>query len=544
MRRARLRGVPAADRAAPDRARRRRPGREGERARAGHLLPCDPRPAAPGPDRLHLRSRQGILREADHGEGHRPDGGGARARVAGRRAGGGHRAPGREVLARPPRRGPAEGQEHGGAASEQSGEVRARPRRRPGRADRRRRGPGRRRRSPRAGVGDHGQAARPPALGSFSADHRRVAPPSDDHVAGRALRRDLPRTESVMAATADDGKMLSRVAAPEEAQFERQLRPRTFEEYVGQEQAVSSLKISVDAAKMRQECVDHVLLYGPPGLGKTTLAGILANGLGTTLVTTSGPAIERGADLMGILTNLGEKDVLFIDEVHRLPRAVEELLYPAMEDFAVNFVIDKGLHARTLKYALRPFTLVAATTRPGMLSAPLRERFGIFHHLDFYSDPELTRIVTRSAAILESRIEPEAAHEIARRSRGTPRIVNRLLRRVRDYALVHARPVIGEAIARDALDREGVDTRGLDRLDRRFLGAIIDQYGGGPVGLEAVAATINDEAETLTEMVEPYLLKIGFVVRTPNGRRATREAYQHLDKQPPAAAPGQAGLFE
>jgi Holliday junction DNA helicase RuvB len=338
--------------------------------------------------------------------------------------------------------------------------------------------------------------------------------------------------------------MLSRVAAPEEAQFERQLRPRSFAEYVGQEQAVASLRVSVEAAKLRHECVDHVLLYGPPGLGKTTLAGIIANEMGTTLVTTSGPAIERGADLMGILTNLAENDVLFIDEVHRLPRAVEELLYPAMEDFSVNFVIDKGLHARTLKYALRPFTLVAATTRPGMLSAPLRERFGIFHHLDFYSDPELTRIVTRSAAILGSRIEPEAAHEIARRSRGTPRIVNRLLRRVRDYALVHARPVIDEAIARDALDREGVDTRGLDRLDRRFLGAIIDQYGGGPVGLEAVAATINDEAETLSEMVEPYLLKIGFVVRTPNGRRATREAYKHLDKQPPAAAPGQAGLFE
>jgi Holliday junction DNA helicase RuvB len=346
------------------------------------------------------------------------------------------------------------------------------------------------------------------------------------------------------AAAPDEGRMLSRVAAPEEAQFERQLRPRSFAEYVGQEQAVASLQVSVEAAKLRHECVDHVLLYGPPGLGKTTLAGIIANEMGSTLVTTSGPAIERGADLMGILTNLAEHDVMFIDEVHRLPRPVEELLYPAMEDFSVNFVIDKGLHARTLKYALRPFTLVAATTRPGMLSAPLRERFGIFHHLDFYSDPELTRIVTRSAAILESRVEGDAALEIARRSRGTPRIVNRLLRRVRDYALVHASPLITEAIARDALDREGVDTRGLDRLDRRFLGAIIDQYGGGPVGLEAVAATINDEAETLTEMVEPYLLKIGLVVRTPNGRRATREAYHHLGKQPPAAAPGQPGLFE
>jgi Holliday junction DNA helicase RuvB len=346
------------------------------------------------------------------------------------------------------------------------------------------------------------------------------------------------------AAVPDEGKMLSRAAAPEEAQFERQLRPRSFEEYVGQEQAVASLRVSVEAAKLRRECVDHVLLYGPPGLGKTTLAGILANEMGTSLVTTSGPAIERGADLMGILTNLGDKDVLFIDEVHRLPRPVEELLYPAMEDFAVNFVIDKGLHARTLKYALRPFTLVAATTRPGMLSAPLRERFGIFHHLDFYSEAELARIVTRSATILDARIDGSGAREVARRSRGTPRIANRLLRRVRDYAQVSGGGGISEAIARDALDREGVDARGLDRLDRRFLVAIVDHYGGGPVGLEAVAATINDEAETLSEMVEPYLLKIGFVVRTPNGRRVTREAYLHLGKQPPATGPGQPGLFE
>jgi len=337
--------------------------------------------------------------------------------------------------------------------------------------------------------------------------------------------------------------MLSRAVAPEEVQFERQLRPRTFDEYVGQEQAVASLRVSVDAARLRGECVDHVLLYGPPGLGKTTLAGIIANAMGTNLVTTSGPAVERGADLMGILTNLGEHDVMFIDEVHRLPRAVEELLYPAMEDFAVNFVIDKGMHARTLKYALRPFTLVAATTRPGMLSAPLRERFGIFHHLDFYSEAELGRIVTRSARILDTPIDADGAAEIARRSRGTPRIVNRLLRRVRDYAQVSGGGRVTAPIASDALDREGVDARGLDRLDRRFLAAIVDVYAGGPVGIEAVAATINDEAETLSEIVEPYLLKIGFIAREPRGRRVTREAYLHLGRTPPAAA-GQGGLFE
>jgi holliday junction DNA helicase RuvB len=347
-----------------------------------------------------------------------------------------------------------------------------------------------------------------------------------------------------VSVTAEESRMASRAAAPEEVQFERALRPRTFEEYVGQEQAVASLRVSVEAARQRAECVDHVLLYGPPGLGKTTLAGIIANEMGTNLVQTAGPAIERGADLMGILTNLAANDVMFIDEVHRLPRTVEELLYPAMEDFAVNFVIDKGMHARTLKYALRPFTLVAATTRPGMLSAPLRERFGIFHHLDFYSELELTRIVTRSAAILDTRIDAGGAGEIARRARGTPRIVNRLLRRVRHYAQVSGDGAVTEAIARDALDREGVDARGLDRLDRRFLGAIVDAYGGGPVGIEAVAATINDDAETLAEIVEPYLLKIAFVAREPRGRRVTREGYAHLGKQPPTGATGQGALFE
>jgi Holliday junction DNA helicase RuvB len=245
---------------------------------------------------------------------------------------------------------------------------------------------------------------------------------------------------------------------------------------------------------------------------------------------------------MGILTNLAERDVLFVDEVHRLPRIVEELLYPAMEDFAVNFVMDKGLNARSMKIPLRPFTLVAATTRPGMLSSPLRERFGIFHHLDFYELDDLVKIVVRSAAILGARVEPGGAEAVARRARGTPRIANRLLRRVRDYSQVKGDGVVTAAAARDALDREGVDEAGLDRLDRRFLGAIIEQYGGGPVGLEAIAATINDEAETLAEMVEPFLLKIGYLVRSPNGRKATAAAYAHLGHARPVAETGQREL--
>jgi Holliday junction DNA helicase RuvB len=244
--------------------------------------------------------------------------------------------------------------------------------------------------------------------------------------------------------------------------------------------------------------------------------------------STSGPALERGDDLMGILTSLEPRDLLFVDEIHRLPRPVEELLYPAMEDFEVNFVVEKGMHARTMRIPLKPFTLVGATTRPGMLSSPLRERFGIFHHLDFYDEDEVASIVTRSASILGVPVESGGALEIARRARGTPRIANRLLRRVRDFTQVKADGRVTRAVAEAALTLEGVDGRGLDRLDRRFLQAIIEQYGGGPVGLEAIAATINDEAETLAEMVEPYLLKIGFVVRTQTGRRATPVAYQHL----------------
>ena len=340
----------------------------------------------------------------------------------------------------------------------------------------------------------------------------------------------------------DEARVMSRVALPEEAQLERQLRPQRLDEYVGQRAAVESLRISVEAARGRGEPLDHVLLSGPPGLGKTTLASIMANEMNAALVTTAGPSLDRGADLMGILTNLGERDVLFIDEIHRLPRVVEELLYPAMEDFAVNFIMDKGLNARTMRIPLRPFTLVAATTRPGMLSSPLRERFGIFHHLDFYELDDLVSIVTRSASILSAPLEPGGAEAIARRARGTPRIVNRLLRRVRDYAQVKAQGVVTSAIARDALDREGVDQAGLDRLDRRFLTAIIEQYGGGPAGLEAIAATINDEAETLAEVVEPFLLKIGFIVRTPSGRKATGAAYAHLGYARPVREIGQGEL--
>ncbi len=340
----------------------------------------------------------------------------------------------------------------------------------------------------------------------------------------------------------DEARVMSRVALPEETQVERQLRPQRLHEYVGQRAAVESLRVSVEAARQRGEPLDHVLLSGPPGLGKTTLAAIMANEMQANMVTTAGPSLERGADLMGILTNLAERDVLFIDEIHRLPRVVEELLYPAMEDFSVNFVMDKGLNARTIRIPLRPFTMVGATTRPGMLSSPLRERFGIFHHLDFYSGEELGAIIRRSASILGASITADGAEAIARRARGTPRIANRLLRRVRDYAQVKADGIVTGEVAVRALDQEGVDEAGLDRLDRRFLTAIIEQYKGGPVGLDAIAATINDEAETLAEVVEPFLLKIGYVVRSPNGRKATAAAYAHLGHALPASAGGQGQL--
>jgi Holliday junction DNA helicase RuvB len=314
----------------------------------------------------------------------------------------------------------------------------------------------------------------------------------------------------------------------EEEIYGASLRPRSFDEYVGQTTVVENLKIAIDAARKRGEPIEHILFYGPPGLGKTTLASLIARDLGRSFHPTSGPTLEKPKDLVGILTSLGDGDILFIDEIHRLGRIVEEFLYPAMEDFQIDFVVDRGAYAKTLKLPLKHFTLVGATTRAGMLSAPLRERFGLMAHLDYYDVEELRHIVMRSADVLNVPIDHDAAVTIAARSRGTPRIANRLLRRVRDYAEVRAGGRITQAVADEALEREGVDRLGLDRLDRAFLRTIIEQYGGGPVGIAAIAATLTEDAETLEDVVEPYLLKRAFVVRTASGRKATAEAYRHL----------------
>ena len=306
------------------------------------------------------------------------------------------------------------------------------------------------------------------------------------------------------------------------------LRPRTLDEYIGQEKAKENLRVFIQAAKMRGEALDHVLLHGPPGLGKTTLAGIIANERGVNLRITSGPSIEKAGDLAALLTNLQENDILFVDEIHRLDRAVEEILYPAMEDYAIDIIIGKGPSANSIRLDLPHFTLIGATTRSGQLTAPLRDRFGVTLRLALYTPAELARIVTRSAGILGIEIEPEGAHEIASRSRGTPRIANRMLRRVRDFAQVRAGGVITKEVANDALLRLEVDKQGMDALDRRMLRSIIESYGGGPVGLEALASTINEEAVTLEDVYEPYLLQQGYLTRTPRGRCATRKAYEHL----------------
>ncbi len=306
------------------------------------------------------------------------------------------------------------------------------------------------------------------------------------------------------------------------------LRPRELSEYIGQGQVVETLEIAIQAAKKRKEPLDHILFHSPPGLGKTTLAHIIATEMGVRIITSSGPALEKGGDLISILTHLERGDVLFIDEVHRLPKIVEEFLYPAMEDFCIDFIFDKGAHARSHRYRLERFTLVGATTRAGLLSAPLRERFGILRSLDFYSDEDLCKVISRSAALLEVPIDQGGTEEIAKRSRGTPRIANRLLKRVRDFAEIRGQGKIDRKIANEALELEGVDQIGLTGLDRRFLETIIRYYKGGPVGIEAIAATLQEESDTLIDMVEPFLLKIGFVARMQNGRRATELAYEHF----------------
>jgi Holliday junction DNA helicase RuvB len=329
-------------------------------------------------------------------------------------------------------------------------------------------------------------------------------------------------------------RILSPQESLEDEVYGASLRPRTFDDYVGQHRVVENLRISIEAARARREPLEHILLYGPPGLGKTTLAGLVAREMGANFRPTSGPTLEKPKDLVGILTSLEEGDILFIDEIHRLGRVVEEFLYPAMEDFQIDFVVDRGAYAKTIKLPLKRFTLVGATTRAGMLSAPLRDRFGIVHHLDYYEPADLERIVTRSALLLGAQLDSQGAHTIAARSRGTPRLANRLLRRVRDFAEVRASGAITSAVAEEALAREGVDGLGLDRMDRAFLRALIESYRGGPAGIAAIAATLNEDTQTLEDVVEPYLLKAGFVVRTASGRKATESAYRHLG----AIAPG------
>lgn len=336
-------------------------------------------------------------------------------------------------------------------------------------------------------------------------------------------------TDDFLTRSSPEQGILSRSQQPEDREPEiLSLRPRMLAEYIGQKEVVEALRIAIEAAKKRKEPLEHILFHGPPGLGKTTLAHIIANEMGGNLTVTSGPALEKGGDLLGILTRLEEGDVLFVDEIHRTPRTVEEFLYPAMEDYAVDFIFDKGVHARSHRYRLKRFVLVGATTRVGLLSAPLRDRFGIFRSLDFYGEEDLVEITLRSAELLEVKIDDAAAAELARRSRGTPRIVNRLLKRVRDYAQVRGDGSIQSNTVQAALVLEGVDERGLTELDRRYLKTIIDFYGGGPVGIEAIAATLQEETDTLVDVVEPYLLKIGFLVRTSSGRKAADAACRHL----------------
>ena len=323
-------------------------------------------------------------------------------------------------------------------------------------------------------------------------------------------------------------RVISTQLQEEDYKIESSLRPQRLEDYIGQEKIKSNMKVYIEAAKARQESLDHVLFYGPPGLGKTTLAGIIANEMGTHLKVTSGPAIAKPGEMAAILNNLAEGDILFVDEIHRLNRQVEEVLYPAMEDFAIDIVIGKGATARSIRLDLPQFTLIGATTRAGMLTAPLRDRFGVIQRLEFYSPEELSQIILRSAGVLHMAIDGAGAMELARRSRGTPRLANRLLKRVRDYAQVKYDGHVTESVAREVLDILEVDRYGLDSVDRNILWTMIEKFGGGPVGLETLAAAIGEDAGTLEDVCEPYLLQNGFIQRTPRGRIVTPAAYRHL----------------